>query len=162
MKVRNGFVSNSSSSSFIVGFSQEPDAAYLKKVLYNDQDFIRYEYGDDDISTDTLVEWILNEISNAERLVGVKAIVDAIGEDAGSYSEYPDYKLKPGTDEYEKAWEEYNQKSIERALKMASDLDDPNLVFYQMEFADEDGRIGCQLEHGRTFNGMPYLQFSHH
>ena len=44
MKTRNGFVSNSSSSSFIVALDQPATVEYLKNVLFNNEEEIPYYY----------------------------------------------------------------------------------------------------------------------
>lgn len=171
MKIRDGFVSNSSSSSFIIGFSQVPDAEYLKKLLYDDKDSYMGVYQDAPFSTDTLVSMIMAELEGKTPINDMKGIVEAIGDDASDWDTHPDYgywnvqkedRLKKGTPEYEAAWEKHNQETIESALEMAKSIHDPDLVFYSLSFADEDGSVGCELEHGSTWDRLPHLRFSHH
>lgn len=45
MKIRNGFVSNSSSSSFIVSFDKKPSSAEeLREILFGDKEYIEHRY----------------------------------------------------------------------------------------------------------------------
>ena len=45
MKIRNGFVSNSSSSSFVVILKEEPkDVDHLHRLLHNTDEDIKYVY----------------------------------------------------------------------------------------------------------------------
>jgi len=63
MKNRNGFVSNSSSSSFIVAFDKNPmemDVDEMRELLFGDQDIIaKYDYG---FTAQQLSETVLKDI----------------------------------------------------------------------------------------------------
>jgi len=133
MKIRSGFVSNSSSSSFIVAFDQEPTREYLKKVLYGNQETIQYEYGDEFFNVDDLVDHIMNNLCevNPFDLLIERVRHKKWGNDDET-DEMVDFYMK-------------HQKFI-----------------YECEFADENGRVECQLEHGGTFNAVDHKRFSHH
>ena len=66
MKIRNGFVSNSSSSSFILSFNEHPsNKETLKKELFGDQKILNDIYDDSvGIDVDTCVEYIYPQIAN--------------------------------------------------------------------------------------------------
>jgi len=70
MKIRNGFVSNSSSSSFILKFDKMPESVNeLKVMLYGENPPLLTTYWDDDaISTDQVSKIIFNDIESAYTL----------------------------------------------------------------------------------------------
>lgn len=64
MKIRNGFVSNSSSSSFIVCWDNLPTTMYeIKNILFDNNEF--HEYCDYSIETETLSYTILGDTKEA-------------------------------------------------------------------------------------------------
>ena len=70
MKVRNGFVSNSSSSSFIVKFPCElTSPQQVKELVFGDEDFIteRFWDGEQKFSTATMAEIIYRDATSQKR-----------------------------------------------------------------------------------------------
>ena len=172
MKVRNGFVSNSSSSSFIVIFDCDPrgNPDYLKKILYGDRDEIVPQYADlyadfKTVSTDVLVSHILSELEGKEP-VGLKEVIDAIRFDMIDYYDNPLYGRNApeyGTEEYELLQEKMDRESIQKAITAAEEFlkKSKGKQVFILEF--EDGcQIGAQLEHGGTFDGLENIRISHH
>lgn len=89
MKVRNGFVSNSSSSSFILKLDKVPATAEeLRVILYGENSPIFTAYsGDDAVSTEQVSKIIFNDI-NSQNFFGVDGIIDKVKEEIGSFSKY--------------------------------------------------------------------------
>jgi len=86
MKSRSGFVSNSSSSSFIVGFDEKPrSAAFLRKLLFGDMEFIQYY--DNSYSTAEIAQTIFNDLKGA-RPVNLAKIIKTVR--SGHFPGYPD------------------------------------------------------------------------
>lgn len=169
MKIRNGFVSNSSSSSFIVVFDEDPrdNPEYLKRILYDNMDFIRPEYDHmgDSISTDVLVSGILNELRNKKQAT-IADLVELLKDNMVSYQEKMFlYEMNSKSPEYEKMEEELNIREFKLAMNVAKKFDAETAkgkFVFVMEFSDGDGNIGTQLEHGGTFNNLQHYIISHH
>ena len=65
MKIRTGFVSNSSSSSFVIVLPERPrDTDHLIEMLWPDQKHINSPYGNDNFSVDTAVRYIWDDFQN--------------------------------------------------------------------------------------------------
>ena len=77
MKIRQGFVSNSSSSSFIVVFDQKPQSTKeLQKILYGDQKTI-VSYNDDTrFRTDQLSKIVFDDITNPENISSIDKLIE--------------------------------------------------------------------------------------
>jgi len=89
MKIRNGFVSNSSSSSFILKFDKVPETKEeMRVLLFGENPPIFTTHWDDDaISTEQVASIIFNDVSNS---VSFKfdSLFDKIKEEIGHFSEY--------------------------------------------------------------------------
>jgi len=73
MKTRSGFVSNSSSSSFVVAFKKKPDGSYaLLDLLFNDkegrQTGVRSPYGDEAVDALSAATIIWNQLEDQKPL----------------------------------------------------------------------------------------------
>jgi len=77
MKTRNGFVSNSSSSSFVVAFPKRPKTLEeVKKFLFGDKNAEgEVEYYDSKIPVDQVAEQVLRDIQDIKRSLSKKRIV---------------------------------------------------------------------------------------
>jgi hypothetical protein len=103
MKVRNGFVSNSSSSSFVVAFEKKPTIEELTKMLYGDAEVIPDEYRTDIVySPEYLAETIHNRMFGdpENEITTIEQFVEAI---EGFEPNEADLELE-GVEEYSEQW----------------------------------------------------------
>lgn len=224
MKIRNGFVSNSSSSSFIVCWNKKPESVEeVKSILFNNMNTVSYyDYVE---STQRLAE----EIFNDTKEINKQALKDMISEqydywDGSWYSKgyKADEKLcKQYEKEYnaakeeeeilknlEKKYNDFEKNRIIRKRKLENILNLDSLNNYEKEYldlinkldelrqilwgyndtmnkliddsynkfirdnkgkfivhyeySDNDGSLGCVLEHGDCFNNVEHERISHH
>jgi hypothetical protein len=141
MKVRNSFVSNSSSSSFIVAFERPIDAEYLKDLLYGGDHEIDYLYNWKDHRETFTSTQLAETIANDLKFVDPDALMlEKLSEDKDNFWG-PDEEL----DEKCKFVSEHKGKFI-----------------YECEFSDNNGSLYSHLEHDDTFGNVPHLKFNHH
>jgi len=116
MKIRNGFVSNSSSSSFVVIFPREPKSASdVKEMLFKDRsDYANpYQYGDDECSwsTNTVANTVWTDICSQKKNDFVSAI-EVLNSGSFDENDAPSYNDYKNHEDYYKADEIYTKKRI--------------------------------------------------
>lgn len=149
MKIRSGFVSNSSSSSFVVAFPRNVNTRNLssnipkelrrrmhvkqislKEALFDDRNS-NIEYYDYSFDINDIVEAVAQSIES-ETPNNIETIRELLG-----------YEL--------------DDNSIEKFLKDNKDKD-----IYVFEYSDNDGPLQTMLEHGEIFKRLPHIRISHH
>jgi hypothetical protein len=185
MKTRNGFVSNSSSSSFLVKFEKLPGSRdELRNMMFDPSDQ-RVSYYDDQVPVDVVVDKVWEDLLGDKRTI--MEIYYTIS-DQCTWSGPPWQTLSYG--EADKIREEYNDTpnrwaDPERAVKLeeARRLDflaecelnrdraetyfkdnpvpGPGIV-KEFEYADDEGMLGSVMEHGDIFSRLPHKQFNKH
>lgn len=181
MKIRNGFVSNSSSSSFIIavpaGMELTPDN--LHKVLYGTSECVefspQYEWHKNTVVTSMgVVADILAQIEHAEANKKAEDADDAdsgdsplgkvtnlarVVDDELDIKAFDQFATDKGVD-----WDAYTQFSDKAREQVANRLQHtfPNHDFYHVEFAD-DNAWGSEVEHGPALNNCENVtRYSHH
>lgn len=166
MKVKQDFVTNSSSSSFIVAFNGP--VANLEdikdKIMFvekaqavfdgiQEQTPIKLEHSLD------CIEKLTNEISSGyfEGYVwDWKGVKDPKRENYSTEKEYFEARME--------VINEQNARNREKARKIAIRFIEENQgkVAYIFSFSDNDGKFWSEMEHGETFEEFPHLTISHH
>jgi len=166
MKIRNGFVSNSSSSSFIVAFPKVPNSRdEIKKIVLDDKNF--YEW-DADIVAQTV--WDAIEKQEPITLHDSPNAIDVLLYKMG-------YKINDIEDKMHKFKLGVYKRLFNDDIDDENDIDDEDTddideflnsintfssFFYVFDFSDNDSRYFSDLEHKELFQRLPYLRISKH
>lgn len=184
MKFRQGFVSNSSSSSFLVVFNKPLESYNNKELasyLFNTEDFaIPYEYFGEErkLEVDILIREIREYAELAifakgafydedKTLAAIKEGCDPIIDLGSNYNAVVGMLAKKGIQRGdENYWESF--KSIEKEInkeestKFFNDyIKNTNNVAYYFHLGD-DGLYQTFLEQGRAFENLPHVCVNHH
>ena len=172
MKIRNGFVTNSSSSSFIVAFNN-------KSTIENDIDEILSRYTEENFDTSyfrcTFEDFIRNVksvlmCSIKRDVISAKELRKILTEEFSHVAKWKYYydtsyfTSKNGkeylqSDEYKKLSNDFVKKHVSEIMKK---LEGKSYIVYT-SFSDNDGALGSFMEHDL----MPYAKntvhsFNHH
>lgn len=189
MKTRNGFVSNSSSSSFIVCFKdgRPKDVVELQRLLFGTELAYRnpYPYDDDSpgsFAVSDVAGIVWNDLKK-QRKMSVKDIAEAMDSyfsgniDVPPAPKYPDYpsalyriddvrirERDPRHIAYEEALDKHRKEYEEwRELVAKKFISLHPGEFYQFEYSDNgEGAIGIAMEHGDLFKNVPHIKVSRH
>jgi len=135
MKIRHGFVSNSSSSSFILALPKHVGGAdKMAEILFGKN-----------WKTET-VEWSSS--------ISCKQIADVV------YRDYCEEKknYKEGLRIVEaRNYDEFYQADVDNLLK-----NNPECTIIRLEYGDEDGELMGTIEHGNVFDMIPHIRISNH
>ncbi len=180
MKIRKGFVSNSSSSSFIIAFPHRPKSVEdLKEMMFGKQEwhFTDIYGGESDTPTLPIAEAVLAKIKG-KRSAGKKRIFESLFHgwfDSYMFPEmFPGY-YSPSEKTRKLSWQnEADREEIDRIHEEAEKInkDRANAIaegfmkgheecfLAVMEFSDNDGE--AILEHSGIFGRVDHIRTSYH
>lgn len=164
MKVKQDFVTNSSSSSFIVAFDKPVESLdeIKGKIMFIEK-----------------AEAVFKDIQDQKPLRIIKdcpPCLERISEEVGAgYFEgynmdYPRINRSDFATEQEyfkanrKAFDEHDKINKKKAKQIAEKFIEQNegKVAYFFSYSDNDGEFWSEMEHGDTFRNFPHVTISHH
>lgn len=166
MKIRQGFVSNSSSSSFIVAFPRnlEISTDSVKEYLFKDKTAICAYDWHGTFSTEQIAEQVANDMSK-QTPNDDKEIQEAMGGHLPGAPNYEAFRVRKADGKgYDYDWDAYEKANTEFSNKMAEKIKQEfgEMNIFTFEYSDNDGSFFCTMEHGGIFDGVPHLRVSNH
>jgi len=159
MKIRTGFVSNSSSSSFILFFDREIKIINDLKESLGDINTIheRWTGEIEEYSEKKILESILENIDNTD-----ESLIEILSNDnveiKGFDEDLPEYAYeKQDWAEQEKKFLEYGRRKMEFMKKKHQDK-----FIYTASYSDQDGTFGTFMEHYFNWGNIKVIRISQH
>lgn len=155
MKIRDGFVTNSSSTCFVVIFDHMPACSLdLQKMLFGDDKVIDC-YDDDPISTKEVAEFIYDEMSGQtpNDINGLSESVAHLLEGAPGQNDFIGLDGEQ-TGFYDDAVQEFGRKFMQRILD-----EDPSRAIFHFRFSDNVGGVEAVAKSAGVFERLKHYAF---
>ena len=170
MKIRSGFVSNSSSSSFIVSLNFKSKDE-LRKILFGSDEVYTNPYvWDDESIKDWPIEDVVDIVYN-DLMDGKIGVEEVLNEYCRGYTEVTDqvdqeipynYSQSESYEERRQRYDKIKERTRELSSKVVDQFIKENPGdLYEVSYSD-DSTLGSALEHGSLWNRFPHLRISHH
>jgi len=162
MKTRSGFVSNSSSSSFIIALPHMPeDVKELQNWLFFEDTEVFVGPYEGDWPVAVVTERVFNDLKDLKALTK-KQMIDSLCDGwfdtmfkIDEFYEGADHRLNL------KKWDKYKREEateiVNQFIKSHS-----KMKFFIVNYEDGNGAFESALEHGDLFERVPHLVISHH
>jgi len=145
MKIRNGFVSNSSSSSFVVAFSHKPESAEeLKKMMFPDKSWTNtVKIYDKSLTVSQVVEAVWADLKDQDEVDNEK-LLNLFTHDWDSYNSAKDRfaikKLRSKAEKLREEVDQYVESKIGSSPAWGSDNKEEQDAYYEkkVEFQQSD------------------------
>ena len=180
MKIRHGFVSNSSSSSFIIiaPKNMEPTADNFHQAIWGTDEKLEFPamyggaYGDIPVDSKPIAEDIVRQIEEghqedgygdeSRKIMDLAAVIEADdGPDMDDYIIPPADGVKSSSYDwpaYEAAVDVANEKAAAKMIAKYPDSD-----FYVVSYGDGEGSFNAAVEHGPALNDSDkIIRYNHH
>jgi hypothetical protein len=155
MKIRKGFVSNSSSSSFVVAFKKMPENENeLQHMLFGARQEYPALYDSTFWPVSQVASIVWNDIKN-QTPNNDEALIEAIS--CGWF------QGRPMWDDTE-TWEDHD-KNTDIAVRKVLDQfkkENKDAVMYHFSYSDNEGELNSAMEHGILFDNLPHITISCH
>ncbi len=169
MKIRNGFVSNSSSSSFIIVWPSRPESAQdVHDMMFHLGEFQIAEYGYGPYSTHEAAKAVWDQLKHDKPPMSRIAIMKELNNQAYSDTYRARSKL-PSRYEQGLSSAEQERRSAQRAkiiearaAVLTNELLKNEGHVSTVEFSDNDGHFSTVMEFGDVFRQVPHQRCSHH
>ena len=159
MKIKFGFVTNSSSSSFIVAWDKEVKTFEdVKKHM--------------SFATTEQIRAIFNDIQNQEPLVlrpgnfefDFNSVLKRITNEVSDIVESGYFPGRDNTVPRLQDWDLLDKRNSMVALELTKQFltEAQGKVIYRFIYSDEDGDFWSSIEHGNLFRNLQHLTISHH
>lgn len=168
MKIRKCFISNSSSSSFLVAFSKMPrNSEELQEILFGEREEYPHPYDNEYWKTSKIASIVWEDMKNQEPNVE-EELIEVIKR--GWFEGQPNINLferppAPGETYKKINWREYDRANTEAAKTKLHEFKKKvgtSAKIFVFSYSDNDGPQGCAMEHGVLFDRLPHLKISCH
>lgn len=161
MKKRKGFVSNSSSSSFIVKFPKKPESVEDVHMMMFPRGVETVSFYEGSFSSLEIAQRVFLDLKTecqVDKKVIPQDVLNCI-ETGGDLYKIVE-KFYPEADSWDivdllEDFEEFDKETLEW-------LEDTNSFVYNLSYGDGGGALECTMEHGDIFSNLPHQRISHH